>query len=307
MPHPSEEAKFIAVLERTTLLPAVSSASGMALVGNSVFIAGDDSPFLFRLSPKGEVRSRHLLFPEYRDLPRIPKSQKADLESIAEGTYQGKEQLFIFGSGSKSPERDLLLWVDPAAPAVPGQFRLTSFYDRIVTESLMAKTDLNIEGAVVAEGQLYLFNRGRNNIIGTDWEAFTRYLDGDLPLQDLPLTFIDLTLPAINGIEARFSGACFLPEEAAILFTATVEDTPNWIDDGEVLGSFVGLLPLHNLTSGATLPTSLLLDQTGNPAAEKVESIAFRGYAGNGELLVLAAVDNDDGTSKLLELRVKFR
>ncbi len=50
-------------------------------------------------------------------------------------------------------------------------------------------------------------------------------------------------LPQIDGKEARISGVCTI-DDSQLLFSASVEDTPDWIKDGSILGSFVGIYSL---------------------------------------------------------------
>jgi hypothetical protein len=299
-----ENVDFVLQVERVIHLPDVPSGSALALVQDTVYILGDDSPFLFQVPPPYEKAIRHLLLPQFAKLGRIPKDQKPDFESFAEAQYKGENHLFAFGSGSKSPERDFLLAINPRKPRQREIYSLNRFYDRLFAENEPERANLNIEGAFVADQHLYLFNRGNNSVIRTDWPDFLRYVTGSKPIEDLELEIFMVALPEIDGLEARFSGACLIPEEDTILFTATVEETDNWIDDGEILGSFVGLLPLRDLQNGSDLQAVLLRDAAGNIAKDKVESIAFRRADANRNLLAFAVTDNDDGTSKLLELRI---
>jgi hypothetical protein len=303
-----EDEIFAVRIGRVIALPDVPSGSALSLVQEDAFIVGDDSPYLFRLAPPYDtVSQRYLLLPEFAETARIPKPLKPDWESVAVGPYQGQTHLFVFGSGAKSPERDSLLVLNPLHPDQQARYSLTALYDRIVPESQGERASLNLEGAVVAGEALFLFNRGDNGILRIGWQDFIGFLAGQMGAQDLKLERFSVSLPQIDGKEARFSDACPIPGENALLFTATVENTANWIDDGEILGSYVGLLSLQDLPAGSVSQVTLLLDQDGEPIKDKVESIAVRGVAESKDLLALAVTDNDDGTSKLLDLQISRR
>ena len=93
--------------------------------------------------------------------------------------------LLIFGSGSRSPQRDLCFWVDLAAGvagALPvRRASLTSLYDRLRHDPLVVGSGkLNIEGAAATREHLILFQRGnishKNVALYYDLPAFLAYL-----------------------------------------------------------------------------------------------------------------------------------
>ena len=47
-------------------------------------------------------------------------------------------------------------------------------------------------------------------------------------------------------MESGFSGATTLKNQPKIIFTSSVEDTSNAYDDGEILGSFIGIIDISN-------------------------------------------------------------
>ncbi|WP_040398372.1 DUF6929 family protein [Cesiribacter andamanensis] len=292
-------------LQRSKLLPAVSSGSGLALVSDSLYLVGDDAPYLYRLTADWELQERVLLFPAYEDSSRIPKQAKPDLESLFTLGEGPSAVLYALGSGSLSPQRDVLLQIPLQAPGQFRQYSLTPFYNHLANRLHIGREQLNLEGALVLEEQLYLFNRGTNSLIRLSWSRFAEFLQGILPAEQLSLEIHPLQLPSIAGKLARISGACVWPGTSKILFTATVEDTENWIDDGDILGSFIGLLDSRQPEQDLTTSSWLLLDPSGNPLLEKLESLDVAGQKGQ-TLELVAVADNDNGSSTLFALTLDF-
>ena len=285
-------------------LPNLPSGSGMSILGDQIYVVGDDSPYLFLLSADYQLQHRQLILKQFASLERIPKPEKPDYESMAVADWQGHPCLLIFGSGSKSPQRDSLVIVPIQQRDQSQTFSLSPLYDAICRQEGIGREDLNIEGAILLEEQLWLMNRGRNSIISLSWPALSAVLEGKTSIEELSLQIHPLTLPQIAGKQARISGACNIEGSDLVLFTATVEDTENWIDDGDILGSFVGILDAQSLAKGEVLNSWLVADQAGKPLLEKLESIDVLEKESD-QLRLLAIADNDAGSSRLLELILK--
>ena len=154
----------LSVLQRRTLSD-IPSASGIEVVGNSLYVIGDDSPFLFRLNEKFEVEEKILI----SDIPtggegKISKQQKSDLEAMALFVRDKNKYLLLFGSGSKSPQRDVLLQIDISKRTTIKKYILPQFYDNLCAAAKISRAELNLEAAAVIEKDLFLFNRGKNKI-----------------------------------------------------------------------------------------------------------------------------------------------
>ena len=52
--------------------------------------------------------------------------------------------------------------------------------------------------------------------------------------------FIPVSLVSVSGVEAGLTGLAFSPVHRRLFFTAAVEDRKDPVQDGAVLGSFVG-------------------------------------------------------------------
>ncbi|MFN6945712.1 MAG: DUF6929 family protein [Cytophagaceae bacterium] len=290
-------------IEKSLTIDTIPSGSGMAFLNDTIYIVGDDSPFLFLLSRDYEPYKKHLLIKGFSLTERIPKAVKPDFEAIAEWQHDNDTFLLIFGSGSKPEKRDALVMVNIKNPENPEIFSLTKFYKYLMETSGIKRKHLNIEGAEVLNNKLYLFNRATNQLIIIDIENFMNYVRKRTKTPP-PLTTHKIELPVMNGVHAGFSGATRIPGTTKIIFSATLEDTRDWISDGKILGSYIGIIDTRNPENVKNIS---LITRNGKSFQDKVESLAFEKFGQNGEVYILSVADNDDGTSKLMELRLDRR
>lgn len=283
-------------------LAGIPSASGIEITQNGLYAVGDDSPWLFRLTDKFEIEEKIPLLPE-RPLPDsiFEKLVKPDFEAMCK-INEGGTKLYVFGSGSKSPERDVLVEVDLSKEITTKEYSLLNFYKALKTQAKISDTELNIEGAEVVEDHLYLFNRGRNIIFRYSLSGFQKYLSG---ITEVPLPEVyNYELPEINGIEAGFSGASYSTGAKALIFTATVEDTSNWIDDGEVLGSFLGVIFLDDMENRK--PLWVAIKDKGEILKIKVESVTILPPYQKEKADLLMVTDSDGDVSEILTGTLTF-
>lgn len=285
----------LTLLKRKTLRD-IPSASGLEIMGNDIYIMSDDSPWLFRLNQKFEVLDKI----QVGDVSvaaegKIPKPFKSDLEAMA----VFEQGFLLFGSGSKSPQRDVLVQLNTNQPLDIKKYSLTKFYDAICLSAGFPRKDLNIEAAVIIDDTLYLFNRGKNRIIKINARDFLEYAKG---FKEIPAFKIySITLPSLNGLVAGFSGACSTPDGKQIIFTASVENTSNWIDDGEVCGSFVGIITIVELKDNFRPDCVAMTDKENNILKIKVESVAVHHSISSDSLRLLMVTDTDGAASEVME------
>lgn len=286
------------------VLKDVKSASGLEVVGETLYAIGDNSPWLYKINTNFKIEERHAIVP-VKGLENgvIPKAIKPDFEAMAIAEKKEGKEFFIFGSGSKSPQRDRLARIRLENGEVQN-YSLEGFYKKLRQATQLDSESLNIEGAIIKDEYLYLFNRGENLILKYKLEELENYLAGKEESPE-PETF-HIKLPEIQGIKAGFSGATLIPGKEIVLFTASVENTENWIADGEVLGSFVGLIPFKGLRDGLK-PGFVRLEENGKPLNVKVESLAVFYPALNNDLRLLLVTDSDGGDSELLEVNLHWR
>lgn len=280
-------------------LVGIASASGIEVTGEDIYVVGDNTPWLFKLNRKMELVEKIQLFPQksFSD-SIIEKLQKPDLEALTSVDKVG-EKLYAFGSGSKSPERDILVEINLilSASGETSEYSLADFYQSLRKQANLTPAEFNIEAAVIFDDFIFLFNRGKNVIFKFSLPEFQNYLfeDRDIPEAEI----FKIHLPEINGIISGFSGATIDREKEMILFTSTVEDTDNWIDDGEILGSFIGVIKLEDLVDQLT-PQSFAIVRDETYLRIKVESIAVFSESAKDKLDLILVTDSDGGKSEFV-------
>ena len=278
----------------------VRAASSIAWIGGRYAIVQDDANFIAVLGPDGSLEPITLpagMGGERQfDDGRGNKHRKLDLEAsiaIAEGAVT---TLFAFGSGSL-PARERVVvvtgWEGGArsisivqAPRLYGVLRSTPEF---------SGSELNLEGAALLRGDLWLFGRG-NGVRGTEreplnatcaleWSAVAAHLaapETTEPPRPGRITRYDLG--ALAGTPLGFTDA--MAVEGAFLYSAAAEASPDAVRDGPVAGSSVGVL-----VPGRAPRWAPLLDDRGGLFPGKVEGLAWSDAA---RLRICAVVDHDD-------------
>jgi hypothetical protein len=305
-----------ATVQRRLTLENIPSASGMELIGNRVYVVGDDSPFLFvlDLATLKQVEQIRLFGSGNFGLSRIPKLLKPDLECLTQLDIKGVNNLVAFGSGS-SPNRNQVYTIAlPAGNQKATQVEQHSLED--LYKALQANKDLlgdevlNLEAAATTSDKVLLLQRategGANLILSFPRQDFVAYLTGSR--KNLPgYEAIAFHLPKLAGLSSRFSGAFVYHNR--LFFSASVENTDDAILDGEVLGSFVGWIDLAVVKPGGRPVegnTALVLDEKGETFKGKVESLVIVDSLRTQGFRALAITDNDNGQSELLELDLSW-
>ena len=160
--------------------PFISAASGLVKVNNLLYVVADDEHHLgvFSAGHVGPGELVRLFDGTLPDKYKKRKAQKPDLETLLllpmfAGHPHGA--LLAIGSGSK-PNRDtgVLLGLNATGNVIsaPRLVDLSLLYDAIRAEV----KELNIEGAVIAGGQLMLLQRGNkgavNALIACELDSF---------------------------------------------------------------------------------------------------------------------------------------
>lgn len=277
---------------------AVSSGSGIAVQKDCAFIVGDDVNYLTAINIENRA-DRNIPFDTNATTERIPKSIKHDLESCTLAEINDETYLLSFGSGGISPHRDSLFGFNRTHEGKNFKISLIRLYDSILQKAGLKKAELNIEGAAIAGKNLLLFNRGINFIAVIPWNEMVNYISQPESAMVPSIKILPVKLPVINKFQVGFSGACTI-EENYILFTASLEETTDYIQDGEVKGSYIGTLELNN--NAAIIETLVQLrDDKGNIILDKLESIDIYEKSASA-LKTIAVADNDDGTSKIYKI-----
>lgn len=297
---PNNQKLKIEVLE-TKVLQNIPGASGIAYNGEYTYIIGDNSPYLFRLNSRLDKVTNEVIYSvENLDGESIPKKLKPDFEALE---LIRDNELVIFGSGSKSPQRDLLVRVFLKPTGEAGEiktFDLSSFYSGLREMEVLQNAELNIEAVAFHGDLLYLFNRGKNMLFIFNYDWFIRHLEqGEEPPA---IDVVQLRLPLLNNLHAGLSGATIDVHENLII-TASVEDTDNAYDDGEVLGSFIGIVPLSQLRDEKAY-RFIAIGAESEPF--KVESVAVQEKPSLNEAVLLLTTDSDGEQSLLIKAKLSW-
>ncbi len=272
----------------------LAAGSGLTQVGSRIHVVADDALELGVFD-----RDTHHPGKLFRlfERPTLPlneherKKIKPDLESSCLLQHEGKSFWMGLGSGStEQRNKGVCVTLNEAGePQSRVEFDLTPLYD----ELKKGHPELNIEGTapIVEQGCLRLAQRGNgsqvdNALIDLDLEsAFTAAREGkawgpELIRQERPLKLPSLAgsngpVPlTITDLSPLSQGRC--------LFAAAAEDTSNPYEDGEVLGSCIGVVDLNGGVSQIF------------QVDKKVKLEGISGQEKEGGVEALVVTDNDD-------------
>ncbi|WP_299253746.1 hypothetical protein [uncultured Cytophaga sp.] len=300
-------------------LTTIPSASAVEVVNGNIYIVGDDSNFLYVLKYDLSLLAEVPLYqakPEDIEGNRIAKHKKADLECITKLTINGYAHLLILGSGAESPRRDVAFLVKLPTPYnkkhLVWEVSLVKWYSFLRMNDAVTGPSgvLNFEAAASTDAHLYIFNRENNATLRFDMPEFIEFIQGHTDGIPFP-TVIQSELPEIKGVRAGISGADYF--DNTFFFTAAAEDTPNAIDDGEIMGSAIGILTFEGeekargkITDGfmGTVSNFTLIPEIENRAL-KVESVSVYEKENDTTYIAIAVSDDDKGGSDILMLQLE--
>jgi hypothetical protein len=267
----------------------LSAASGVVRLGEKLYVVADDEPAIAVFDLGREDLTGKLVSLDDAELPAAPDERKAakpDLESLC---LLPGDTLFTLGSGAT--ERRERGWLMPVG-GEPSEVSLTRLYGALRQEL----ADLNIEGAAVARGRLWLAQRGNgkdgeNALVELSLEAVITALRERRLVDPAAIESISRhELGEVEGVALSFSDLCPLPGGSGLLFCAVAEAGESTYLDGDCLGAALGVLDEGGVAK--------LL-----PLAEphKVEGVSL---AAGGDLLLVA--DDDDPATAAPLLTASF-
>lgn len=292
---------------REKYFPELSSASGLCMYKGQLYVVGDDVPWLFNMDTAMNIQSITQLSPVDSLLNgRTPKELKADFEAMEAVTMGTETYLLVISSGSMTGSRDTAYLLHTGRGTWV-KTNIRPIYNHIKALAGMPDDrEINIEAVAANEQDIFLFHRGNvsgNLIAVMEKEALLDYMSGST--QQLPgIQIFRFDLPVFGEVSAGFSGACYLAEYDALLFTASLENTGNEVDDGEIMGSYIGLIPLSGLQDGVYVAD--LLKAHGAILPKKLESITLQRPIGQQQFRVFSSCDNDDGSSDIFQINIEI-
>lgn len=292
-------------VDKEKILKGIPSASAMHSKNGFHYIACDDSPWLFVLDKELNTVRKFLI---HDDLPaeseRIPAETKPDYEAMVNYKWKSKD-LLIFGSGSAEQYKTMVRVDHTDRGYEVKYYSLKQLYDKIMQAGNIAPENFNIEGVASWRDHILFLNRGTNQLIMIRKFRFDRFMREKEDKQQkskLIVDFYDFELPVEDGVQARFSGAQKVKGEHTLLFSATLERNDQGKRDGEILGSYIGTIPLMQVNKGEFRIGRVMMD--GIPLNRKIESLDI--YEESESLLKVHAVtDNDQGISSFLKIKVE--
>lgn len=286
--------------------PHVRAASGIVRVAGELVIVQDDASFVAVRRADGGVEA--IALPAGHGGRRRfeaalgNKEHKLDLESAIAVTLDGEPRVLAFGSGS-SPRRESIAVVDVTGRAATLR-PAAELYARLREERAFAGSELNVEGAVVTATTLRLLSRGNGAPRGglepidatadLELDAFLAWLLSRGPLP--PLTNVRrYDLGAERGVRYGFTDAATLLD-GRVVYAAGAEDSPDAIEDGEVLGARIGIFDEGGVRSAP------LHDLDGRLTTAKVEGLCAS--ADPSRLYAVTDTDDPDRPALLCEIEL---
>ena len=301
---------FTLKIANSTINHELPSGSAMVINQGQLIVAGDDSPWLFNLNSNFNITHKSQIAPfRVNQQNRINHKTKPDFESMTQLNYQGKSYYFVWGSGSKKQLREQAFLISTDGKSTE-KLSLASLYTELhKLAGFTAKQKINIEGLANNNQQTFIFNRGnegKNAIFSINTNELMAYLMGQSHRLNSTKVY-QIQLPSINGVQACFSGADFWQDNNSIIFTASVEgNNQSSVNDGEIQGSFVGVLPLTQLNGKQIdlTPYTQLMQHDGRALLTKAESIAVSTQTKQQAKGYIVS-DNDNGTSQFFSFTLK--
>jgi hypothetical protein len=219
----------------------------------------------------------------------LAKADKPDFE-VALRTPDGA--IHVLASGS-SARRCTIARIDPRTSAVT-MLEHPRLY-RCVQDALGSAERPNIEGALVVQDRLRLFNRAAGGAPNASIDVPLATLEGT-PAEALAAATFELGM--IDGVRLGFTDVAALRDTRAA-FLAAAEDAPDAIADGPVAGSVVGLLEPRT-RGGVAARWTRLREADGRPSVHKAEGLTIDADLRGGWLLT----DEDDPRVPAALLRI---
>lgn len=285
------------VLQEVKKLDHYPSASAIEYTNNSMYVMGDDANQLLVLDSSFVIKDSIELY-SYTE-KRIPKDRKPDLEAMT--WLRRNKLLFIVGSGSLMPQRNIGWLIDPITKQ-KDSVRLDTFYRRL---SLNGITEINIEGIAAIPNALILSNRGnksyrKNQLIFTREDFHEHQTKASITTALIGYNTDSTSFKGVSGLD-------YAPRNDKLFITVSTEDTRNNLDDGTIGKSYLWIVKgISSKTRWKAINPDMIIDLEETDArfkGQKIESVCVMKETRKFIYLLLAA-DNDDGSSTLFRLAV---
>lgn len=233
-------------LKEYSKLTGIHAASGLIRLKNAFYIIADDqlSMGVFTLNTTDSIQFIKLLPGQLPEDHHARKKLKPDWESlVCLRSVANVDEILVVPSGSK-PNRT----VGVLAKMNDCDLESVKEIDFSVLYKQLDKTfpDLNIEGAVVSDSVLKIFQRGngpskQNAIIDLDLKGLLTDLENTGTISaDHILKTTQYDLGTLKNVSLSFTDACVC--NGQIFFLAAAEDSDSTYEDGKYVGSVLGCI-----------------------------------------------------------------
>mgnify|MGYP006188566679 CR=1 FL=1 len=212
--------------------PFVSAGSGLALHKDHFYVVADDE--LGILSLRADFLHKgifHPVFPgKLPDEYASRKKLKPDIESIV---VVGDDLLLIPSGSRPNRTQGALFSISNSGP------RVVSFKN-VYAQLEKEFPELNIEGAVILDDRIRLFQRGNGKLLQN--AVIDLHLLSFLNDEVKDLKIIKIELGKLNETPLSFTDAAL--SDNTLYFLAAAEKTESTYDDGEFAGAVLGKMDL---------------------------------------------------------------
>lgn len=281
----------------------VEAASGLAVLGDTIYLVTDDELYLAVFAEMGRRRGRVVRMLS-GDLPHDygeRKGEKPDLESLTPLPAFGRFEhggLIALGSGSSEERRrgSFAAFEGDGSIGEIVELDIRPLVDRLQAEI----PGLNLEGTAVTGDAFRVLQRGNeegssNAHIDLDLSGVCEAISSGAALSgDLVRGVVEHDLGRIRGTELCFSDADTLPG-GCIAFSASAEP-PEDDADGPSIGSAVGIM-----TADGRIAALEPLD-----VEVKVEGLAVRPESGGFAAYLVTDEDSPDVPSDLCRVKLPW-
>ena len=274
------------------VVPAVSS---IEFYDNNLVMISDSANEVSICNQQGELIQ--ILHSKDLKINELPKKDKADFEASTLINYKNSTFLLVLGSGSTVKNRNLAKLFDLNSNTA-FHFDLFHFYNAIRTKYCIDINDWNIEALACYQERLFFFNRGTNSIFEVNQTDFFNFLEQKNT--DFYSKIYRLKMNQLNGFELGISGVN-VDENGTFYCIASAENTSDWYNDGEIIGSVIATFNIDELMDEMPLHfESFKIDKKLAPI--KLEAICQT----NDRNRFFVASDNDGEKSMLYEIELSI-
>ncbi len=284
--------KFRLINSFPLVIPAVS---GMEFYKGDLMMISDSANEISICNQQGKLI--RILHSKNLKINELPKKDKADFEASSLLSYESSTFLLVLGSGSTVKNRNLAKLFDLNSEKTI-QYDLFPFYAAIRTKYIIELKDWNIEALACYQDRLFFFNRGTNSIFEVNQTDFFNFLEQKS--SSFASKKYQLNFNQLNGYDLGISSVN-VDENGNFYCTASAENTSDWYNDGEIIGSVITIFNIQELKVEMTLQFEQF-KINGKLAPIKLEAICQT----NDRNRFFVASDNDGEISMLYEIELSL-